>query len=347
MPSSGSSTALDVPVRLIDGGTGPASLTASVISVRYIVRAQPGDLNGVEVIRRSDHSVVLRHTPAHEGRFVTTFAGLAGDRLVLLDADTSDNSVPDIGYIYDLSSGRETAVSSIRSAPTVSPFGAQGTVDSDGSWYYSAQTHGAFANCVGEINLNTLQARTVECAPGNGVIFYVNTTDTGATWDTFAAPSYSSCRTGRGSSNGRLFSVGPATDCDIFDTAVIDGWHLWSDQSRGTLQPYIPLWASDGNTATPLGLVKPQSVVVCGGYAYWKAGAATKRSHDTVIHWRPGPAQPQTILTVTAVAGSSEDDETLWLEGCNDNVLTISVHRDYLSTGNATVQLLAVQPATN
>src|SRR3954453_20878021 len=47
----------------------------------------------------------------------------------------------------------------------------------------------------------------------------------------------------------------------------------------------------------------------------------------------PGQTAPQTVLSAMPVPGSSEDEELIWLPGCSDDILTISIHRDYVSRG--------------
>ncbi len=344
----------DQQAKLVDFGTGPSLGDDPTVAVnaRYLVRPDASDPNTIDAIRLSDRHVVIRHRPADDKTFQTTFAALAGDRLVLLDEDiASDDSMTsgsgksgDIGFVYNLTTGAKTAVSSIASAPTPSPYAAEGVVNADGDWYYSAQTKGHFANCVGELNLITLKGHMVECASGKGAIWYVNSTSNGVAWTELSDGSITGCRTGRALVNGSVVTVGPAGNCTTFDTATLDGWSLWSDQSRTELVPYLPLHASNGTApAVALGNVRAMDLEVCGGYAYWITGAMVGGSHDNLMRWQPG-GTTQTVLEVNAVPGSLIEDDSILPYGCNDNILTISVNRYHEATHGYTVQVFAIMP---
>ncbi len=332
---------VDHAIHLVDFGDGPGNLGAFAVSSRYLVRAQPDDVTAVEVIRLVDRKVILRHRPSGGENVITTFAGLAGDRLVLLDANIQDEQTADVGFIVNLATGRQISVSSVRGALTPAPTGAQGVVYPNGDWYYSAQTAGNFENCVGMIDLNTLKATTINCTTRPNTIWYVHPSDGTATWTTLHSGQITGCRSAQGLRVGKPYLLGPANDCDIFDAATLGDWTLWTDQLRNDLEPYILLHAAEGTQTFTLGMMHPQSLVICGGYAYWRAGG---QAPESIVRWRPGDVVPQTVLTPDSALLTAASEATLWPAGCNDNVLTIMVTRYHDQDPKATVQVLAVEP---
>ncbi len=296
------------------------------------------------VVRRSDGKVILKHTP-NDKLYETTFAGLNSDTLVLVDEDvvSGDSMGPGsskgsaTGVIVDLNSGRQTLARTVPGAPTLAAYGAQGWVSPSGKWYYGAQTKGNFANCVGEIDLHALTGRTIECAPRGGAIFYVNYGESGPAWTTSASHSLGSCRTGHALINTTIIDVGPSDACDTFDTTTLAGWQLWSTQGTSS-QPFVPLTAATAGQQHDLGLMRPQTLLTCGGYAYWTTGKAQVGAGTTLMRWSP-TTEPVVIFR----PDGDPDNLLFYPQGCNDGHLTLTVFR-YDNKGSATAQLFDLPP---
>ena len=342
--------------KLVDAGIGPDEGFGAVAaaSSRYVIRPNPADLHGVEVVKRAGGQVILRHRPIDEGRFETTGVAIAGDRAVIADEDvTDDDSMalgsrkrPAVVYVVDLSTGHQSPLSALHSAPHPSPYAAAQDVTGPGNlWYYSAQTAGHYANCIAALNLHTLQGKLIYCAPGTGQVFFIKTGDRGAAWMTLPGGSLSLCRTAAGIDAGTTYAIASG-DCDVFDVARLGPWRLWSDQGHTDMQPYIPLHAANGATTAELGDMRPQSLVVCGGYAYWDVQSRVPDSIDNLVRWKPGWSRAQTVLVPNAIKGSKTEDELIWPEGCNDDILTITVVRYYDASATSTLQILTITPDT-
>ncbi|GHJ54582.1 hypothetical protein Nm8I071_38890 [Nonomuraea sp. TT08I-71] len=309
------------------------------VSPGYAVRPDPRQLRSVVVERRATGAVVIRHHLTDE-RFQTDFAGIHGDKVVLVDEDVVS---PDAtkgnarGWIYDLATGHVTAVTDVPGAPPLSRYGPQAAMSADGKYYYSASVDGGFSNCVGEIDLPTMRGRVVDCAKTGGSILYVNSGDAGATWTHFTSGGFDGCRVGRGIRMGKPVTIAPDA-CDTFDTATLGTWQLRTTQTPGQpMQPALPLVAIDGTTRIDLGEARGQSLIVCGGYAYWKRDVRGPTPAQDLLRWRPG-RPPEVVFRQPEPPSDSVEAMLLTPKACTDgSVLTVAVTRTTGVSFTATV----------
>ena len=316
-----------------------------VVSVKYRV-AHTMDSRVVVVRRRSDDAVVVRHRTAGPG-WVTVFADFAGDTLVLVDEDIADpsNGVQDPAqaFVYDLVTGQRTRVSSIAGAPPASVLGAQATVTDDGRYIYSASVkrdNDENSNCVGMVNLVTMQGSVVECA-GEKDGFFVFSAEDGAAWLNVAGPTMESCRTGRGLRGSTLVTVGPADGCATVGATMVGGWSVWSATpvSGQPLIPDLSLFASDGQHTVELGKVDGTVQTTCGGFVYWRI---SDRATQTVQlrRWRPGLDHVEIAYTVKT-STDNPGAYSLGLGGCADDIVTLQV-TSFAADGNTRVRVLTL-----
>jgi hypothetical protein len=336
-----------------DLGARPSRVFAGVgvVSVNYIV-VSTADKRATVVRRRSDNRVVLTHT-TERPEYVTDFADIAGDTLVIVDEDDESNSDgtkdPAHPYIYDLRTGKRTALSQVPGAPPPSVFGPQATVTDDGHYYYSAsvnRTGNQYSNCVGVVDLTALKGSIVECA-GSGENesdgYYLGAGEDGATWLHVAGPTIESCRTGRGIRHGQLITVGPATGCATLGTATVGGWSLWTATPipAGMPVPDVDTYATDGSATVELGPAQGVSLTMCGQYAYWQYRDDYLQTEE-IRRWKPG------MTTVEIARKLAEPDNTpagyvLAIGGCADDIVTALVFTDVPGvTPTSTLQLLAL-----
>ncbi|MFG2169309.1 hypothetical protein [Micromonospora chersina] len=299
------------------------------VSARYVVRPDPRELRSVVVERRGTGAVVISHQ-LPDRRFQTDFAGIHGDKAVLVDEDvrsSDETKVNARGWIYDLTTGHATPVTDVPGAPPLSRYGPQAAMSTDGKYYYSASVHGGFSNCVGEIDLATMRGRVVDCASKGGSILYVNSGDAGATWTHFTSAGFDGCRVGRGIRMGKSVTIAPDA-CDTFDTATLGALQLRTTQTPGQpMQPAFPLVATDGTTTTELGDARGQSLIVCGGYAYWKRDVGGATPAQDLLRWRPG-RPPEVVFHQPEPPSDSTEAVLLTPKACNDgSVLTVAVTR--------------------
>lgn len=275
-----------------------------------------------------------------------TYAALYRNLLVVLDEDVEgvdDMSAdtgkqPDDVWIYNLASGRRTAVNTLDGAPRPSPYAAQSHIDQRGRYYYLAQNRGGFSNCVGEVDLNTLRARTVHCVTPPQVIFWLGSAGTGVTWTETRSSHGKPCRSSRWFDGATVRGLGPANSCGTFDNAVLGGWRFWNIQGIESFNSTVPLVASDGKITQNLGPMRPQNLTVCGSYAYWLVQEV--RAPSRMVRWKPGSAV-QDVYTAEQLGDSSPDDVVLAASGCSDGHLSIAVTR---FTGDGfTARLLEVR----
>ncbi|BCJ47830.1 hypothetical protein GCM10010168_21890 [Actinoplanes ianthinogenes] len=310
---------------------------------RYQV--MPGDpaRRSVKVIVRATGKVLFVHPVPHHG-YELTYSGLYRDRLVMVDDDVlSPNTMtpdspakPPEVTVYNLSTGRRTRIEAILGAPTPSLYVSQGYVDASGRFLYGAQSKGGFADCVGQIDLVAMRGRTVTCVPKPAGIFWLGSASTGVTWTGIKLKGDKQCRFSGWLDGDTVRPMSGTSECGSFDNAVLDGWQIWSEQDLDVIKPEIPLTASDGTQKIDLGMISPQTLQVCGSYAYWRV---TKDGEpDSIVRWKPG-SPIHTVYTAETEGKSSYDDVILFPDGCSDSHLTVSVTR---LVGTSTVKLLYV-----
>ncbi|MEU8818160.1 hypothetical protein [Actinoplanes sp. NPDC048796] len=336
------------PPTITDLGTVPVGELGApaVADDRYLVR--PADTSGraVAIVDRRTGETVLRHRTARQ-RLSVTFTALYHQRAVILEEDidgidsmSADTSKqPDTVWIYDLSTGRRKSASQVAGAPQPSPYAAQSHVDERGRYYYLAQNHGGFSNCVGEIDLTTLRGRTVACVASPSVIFWLGSASTGVTWTETRSVNGKPCRTSRWFDGDTVRSIGPAGSCGTFDNAVLGTWRMWSAQSVESFDTKVPLTASDGTTTRDLGPMRPQNLIVCGPYAYWLVNDVDRPSR--LVRWRPG-SDVQDVYAADRLGDSTPDDVLLSPQGCADGHLSLGVSR--VTGSGFTLRLLSVAP---
>jgi hypothetical protein len=313
------------------------------VSARYIVRPDPRQLRSVVVERRGTGAVVVRHRLTDQ-RLQTDFAGIHGDKAVLVDEDVEspdETKLDARGSIYDLTTGHATAVTDVPGAPPLSKYGPQAAMSTDGKYYYSASVHGGFSNCVGEVDLATMRGRVVECARAGGSILYVNSGDAGATWTYFKSAGFDGCRVGRGVRMGKPVTIAP-DHCDTFDTATVGTWQVRTTQTPGqTIQAAFPLVATDGTTRIDLGKARGQSLIVCGGYAYWKREVSGTAPAQDLLRWRPG-RPPEVAFHQPEPPSDSAEAVLLTPTACSGGtLLTVAVTRTTGGSFVATVFTLS------
>lgn len=303
------------------------------VTSSYVIHPDPADPRTTVVAKRGDDSVILRHR-VNDRRFETDFAGLYRDWAVLVDEDAESGQAGKAGaqgWIYDLRTGGSTAVSKIPGAPPLSMFGPQATITSDGKYDYSASVGSGSSNCVGEIDLTRMQGRTVECAKEGEMILYVNTGDRGATWTYFKGGGFDACRVGRGVQDGQLFTIA-ADECDTFDTAAVGGWSVRSVQSPSQpIQPAMPLTATHEGATVKLGDMRGQSLIGCGGYAYWKRDVAGDAPAQEIMRWRPD-GEVELVYRQAETPSNSADSVLLTPRSCNEGILAFT---SILSSGDS------------
>jgi hypothetical protein len=341
---SGELPAIPVTVSWHDLGQFPGLSAVAVASTRYLVRQEDGE-SGVTVTRLADGAVVLRHRPA-SGQYASTFADLAGDRLVVADEDVEGDKDPGLSYIYDLATGRRTSLASIPSATPLSPFAAQAAVTDDGRYYYQA-TSGTGANhrtCVALLDLTKLAGRPVECSPDKASIvgYYVIAAEDGAAWMNWKDSQHAGCRSGRAVSASGTADIAKPANCLMLAATVVGGWQVWSGTDvAGSPPAIVPLRATDGDRVVQLGPTDGVTITSCAGYAYWRY--SDPAAHTIQLRrWKPGTD------TVEIVYSLDDPPDTPGLRqvvhsGCADGLLTVSVLTGQPDTGDH-VRLLTLGP---
>lgn len=323
-------------VHFVDLGT--QSITGEdgidIVSPKYMVRPNGVHTRTTIVTRRSDGHEVLRYTPARKD-YEPGFVGLSGDMLVIADEDTV-NSEPGKGpataTIFNLATGVVTPIGKVPGAPPLSLYSPQATV-TDGKYFYASSARGQVDNCVGEVDLVKLTGRIVICAKKGESIQYVHTAQHGASWIYFHGYSFSDCRDGQAITDGRIGPVGPADDCGVFDTTVMDGWQFWATL-HGSPAPSATFRATNGAVTVELGQERPGLLATCGHYIYWDPETDAKR----IVRWRPG----EPIQLVYQATG---DIENTWTYGykCADGTLTLKIDRYDMANGQFSRQLMALE----
>ncbi|WP_189330189.1 hypothetical protein [Actinoplanes ianthinogenes] len=333
------------PVGITSLGTAPTWGVGNMLIANDRYQVMPGDpaRRSVKVIVRATGKVLFVHPVPHHG-YELTYSGLYRDRLVMVDDDVlSPNTMtpdspakPPEVTVYNLSTGRRTRIEAILGAPTPSLYVSQGYVDASGRFLYGAQSKGGFADCVGQIDLVAMRGRTVTCVPKPAGIFWLGSASTGVTWTGIKLKGDKQCRFSGWLDGDTVRPMSGTSECGSFDNAVLDGWQIWSEQDLDVIKPEIPLTASDGTQKIDLGMISPQTLQVCGSYAYWRV---TKDGEpDSIVRWKPG-SPIHTVYTAETEGKSSYDDVILFPDGCSDSHLTVSVTR---LVGTSTVKLLYV-----
>jgi hypothetical protein len=322
-------TRIPSAVVTIELGEWPVQSFDGVFAVgeRYVVRPDPKELRSV-VIERRGGGVVLQHRILEPG-FETDFAGIHGNKVVVVDEDVASSEAAKAdarATIYDLESGRATALSEVRGAPPLSKYGPQATISEDGKYYYSASRGVTPSQCVGEVDLIKMRGRLVECAEREGIILYIGSGEHGASWTHFKTGDFQSCRVGRGIRGKERFTMAEM-DCDTFDTAALGGWHLRSLHPPGAvLAPALPLVAERGRNRVDLGLARGQSLIACNGHAFWKQEVTAPVPAQRIVRWRPdGPVE--LVHETHEPPSSSTEAVLLTPRSCNEGLLTVTVVR--------------------
>lgn len=345
-PSAAASAAPIVEVKLSwqNLGRRPGLSAVTTVSPRYVAW-QSTDLLGITIERRNDHVVMLRHR-ADKAQYEPTLVDIFADYAVIVEEDThgEDGKRPARAFIYNLLTGHRTSVSSIKSAPALSVFGAQAAVTDDGQFYYSASRHDGKSDCVGHIDLRTLKADTVECArPGSGGTagYYISEAEEGVAWLNHAAGDFGSCRTGRVIRHGKVSDLRPRGTCATLGTTAVADWDVSSGPNAPgpNPPPDVPIRATDGNQLVDLGRADGVTPTACGDYAYWRV-TDTSTASIQIRRWRPGAATVETIYRMDNPDAAPGYRQVV-LNPCAERIFSITVIGGPPSTGDQ-IQLLAI-----
>jgi hypothetical protein len=330
------------PVRLpwTDLGETPGAYGAiDVVSRRYVVR-HTADERAVEVRRRADNALVVRHR-SNDPEWTPAFADLAGDRLVLVEG--SHEPGPARLYVYDLRTGRRVADD--RGAPPHSSLPQMTTLTDDGRLFYGATVPGRGTsefNCVAMVNLNTRATALVECAAhgsSEDVGKFLYPSEDGAAWVRANAEDGTSCGGGSGISGQRRVSV---AECHAYAVTFLGGWSIWSTgQFSETFHADMPLRASDGNRTVDLGQVVSWRLTNCGRYVYWTP--PTAGGTNRLLRWRPGRPSVEVAYETKGIDDGGVDLQQIG--GCAEGILTLQLMVDRDGKG-LRVQVVALDSTT-
>ncbi len=310
-PGGGSAPTSTPPVVDVDGllrwYAPPQVPGIYLLGARYELRPQRGVPDTMLVLRRADQRVVLVQPPPGPG-YRQTFAGLWTD-VAVFGYEPADHRRPSRATLVNLASGVTTTVDAVPGAPPMSASTAVGAVV-DGRYWYLATNVNAELDCVAEVALDTLTARTVECGRFGEWVKELRPADHGASWLLYHGSSEVACREGRAVRTGptgavtAASGVGPADACDTVDAVTAGGAEVWGSGSGARLS------ARPGRTTVDLGPAGRGSLFGCAGWAYWSPDT-TRRE---LRRWQPG----RSIQRVWSGSGAS-----ITSLGCADDILTV------------------------